>query len=222
MITASLYFESPMFAQAKTSEMLTTQDRFLIPEKNGSISFAFNGSYSKATFDKGTWTFKDLNLEHPSTFLGFDLNSSRTIGDLRMSCENSNVTIWAYLAFYYTLPVYSLVYYTEGAGEQTVNLGLNSTEASDPTEWSVITGDNVFLAEGQGWTLQADNTLTITGASGNVTVAHFEVSPLESDLLFSMQHSVSILTAIVLGVVVLSAVIIRVRKRKEEHNHTPV
>jgi hypothetical protein len=202
--------------QAQTTPTtFTPTTKFNIPEQNGTINFAFNGSFTAATLQNGTWTFSDLNIDHPQSFGGFDLTGSQSIGDLKFSTQNSNVTIWAYLTFYYTIPVDSLVYSVEGVGKQTVNLGLNSTKAADPTEWSIIMQDNVFLAEGQGWTLLPDETLVISGATSNVTIAHFELNSFESNLIFYLQHSIALLTTIILAAVITVAIVVKVRfKRK--------
>ena len=210
-LTAGFY--APTHAQNPTS--FTPNDQYSIPESNGTINFGFSGNYSSATLQDGAWTFRNLQLDHPQSFGGFDLNSAQSVGDLKFSAEDSNVTIWAYLSFYYTIPVYSLVYTAQGEGKQTVNLGLNSTDA-DVTEWSVIVGDNVFLAEGAGWSLLPDETIVVSGATGNVTIAHFELGSVEKTLIFSLEHSVAIVTAIVLAVVVVAAVAVKVKAKRKQ------
>lgn len=203
--------------RAETQIQFMPEDKFGIPGNNATIVFAFNGSYSEAKLENSTWIFRDLKMDYPLSFLGYNLSDSQRAGDLKVSCQDSNITIWAYLSFYYTLPVYSLVYFAEGAGKQTVNLGLNSTDPPDPSEWSVITRDNVFLAQGEGWTLLPDNTVIVSGLTGNVTIAHFELTPSEKSMLFSMQHSITIITGVILAAVVGFAVVIRIRqgRRKE-------
>ncbi|MCL4430456.1 MAG: hypothetical protein M1167_06860, partial [Chloroflexi bacterium] len=70
-------------ANAQAATTFTPQDKFSIPQLNGSISFAVNGSYSSATLENGTWTFNDLSL-----------NDSQPLGNLKISVENSNLTVW--------------------------------------------------------------------------------------------------------------------------------
>jgi hypothetical protein len=213
IVAASLLSIAPP-TQAQTAIAFTPNDQFDIPEQDGTIRFGFNGNYSSATLEKGSWIFKDLQMEHPQNFLGFDLNGSQGVNKLKFSAEDSNVTIWACLSFYYTLPVYSIYYTAEGVGSQTVNLGLNSTE-SDVTEWSVIIKDNVFLAEGDGWTLTPDGTIVLTGLEGNVTLAHFELGSFEKNVLFYLEHSVTILTGVTLAIVIVAAVAIKIRIKKK-------
>jgi hypothetical protein len=211
-VALSLSLTPQTLAQNPTA--FTTNDGFAIPERNGTIRFGFNGNYSSATLENGTWLFKNLQMEHPQSFLGFDLNGSQGVSELKFSAEDSNITIWACLSFYYTLPVYSIVYTAEGAGSQSINLGLNSTQ-SDATEWSVIVRDNIFLAEGDGWTLTPEGTIIVNNIVGNVTIAHFELGAFEKNVLFSLEHSITILTGIVLAIVILAAVAIKVRSKKK-------
>jgi hypothetical protein len=199
---------------AQTPTAFTPNDQFTIPERNGIIRFGFSGNYSSATIENGSWLFKNLQMEHPQSLLGFDLNGSRGVSELKFSAEDSNVTIWACLSFYYTLPVYSIVYTAEGVGSQSINLGFNSTE-SDVTEWSVIVGDNIFLAEGDGWTLTPDGTIIVNGLVGNVTIAHFELGSFEKNVLFYLEHSIAILTGVVLAIVTVAAVAIKIRIKKK-------
>ena len=136
-------------AQAQTQTSFTTIDKFNIPQYNSSISFAQNGSYSAAALENGFWTFKNLKLDSQNlSFLG--LNATQGLGELRISAQNSNVTVWTYISVNYSFPVDLLSYYAEGTGNQTVNLGLNASRSSSD-EWSVIVSDNVFLPPGQGF-----------------------------------------------------------------------
>jgi len=219
LITVSLIiFNLIIPAQAQTAPIeFKPTDSFPIPSQNATINFAFNGTYTSATLQNDTWKFKNLQISHPQTALGIDLSDTQPVGDLKFSARNCNVTIWAYLTFYYTLPVNSLMYYVNGSGSQTVNLGLNYTR-SDPSEWSIITGDNVFLAAGQGWKLLPDNTLIIDGLSGNITVAHFQLDAFTGSAIFLLEHFVSILTGAVLGAVVAVGIAIKVRANRHTKN----
>ena len=201
--------------QSQDEVIIKTSDRFNIPNQAATIQFGFNGSCSSAILEDNTWIFKNLQLDHPPNYAGIDLTQSKNIGDLRISAQNSNITIWAYLMFYYTLPVHSLVYFAQGTGTQTINLGLSASEASDASEWSVIVDNNVFLAKGRGWELLADDTIIVEGQSGNITVAHFELGSLEKNLFFYANHSVAILTAVVLITLIIVCLAIRFKKKKK-------
>jgi len=200
--------------QGQNQTDFTTADKFSIPQYNTTISFALNGSYSKATLENGFWTFKNLKLDSQDlSFLG--LNATQSLGELRISAQNSNVTIWARISVNYSFPVDLLTYYAEGAGNQTVNLGLNTSRSSSD-EWSVIVMDSVFLPLGENWSLLPDNSVLLWGRTGNVTVAHFGFNAEYKSLSFFLQHYVSIFTALLLAAVIFVAIVIRIKTRKSK------
>jgi len=198
--------------QGQTQTVFTTADKFSIPQYNSTISFALNGSYSAATLENGFWTFKNLKLDFQDlSFLG--LNATQGLGELKISAQNSNVTIWARISVNYSFPVDLLSYYADGAGNQTVNLGLNASRSSSD-EWSIIVSDNVFLPLGEDWILLPDDSVVVWGRMGNVTIAHFGFNAEYRSLSFLLQHYVVIFTALLLAVVIFVAVVIRFRARK--------
>jgi hypothetical protein len=198
--------------QSQTQTNFTTADKFKIPQYNSTINFALNGSYSAATLQNGFWTFKNLKLDFENlSFLG--LNATQGSGDLRISAQNSNITIWARISVIYSFPVDLLSYNAEGAGNQTVNLGLNASRSSSD-EWSVIVSDNVFLPMDEGWHLLSDNSVLVWGKTGNITVAHFGFNSEYKNLSFFLEHYVSIFTALLLVAIIFVAIVIRLRNRK--------
>jgi hypothetical protein len=192
--------------QAQTNITFSPADKFNIPSYNGTISFAVNGTYSEATFENGTWTFTNLHL-----------NGSQPLANFKISTQNSNVTIFFYLAFNTTLQSALLRYAAEGQGKQILNLGLGSQEGEwTGADWSVVTGNNVFMAEGEGWSISHDGTIVITGATGNVSIVHwgfFENSIPSSNLPFYQQHSVAIVIAMVVAVTIIVAIVIKVKSK---------
>ena len=55
-------------------------------------------------------------------------------------------------------------------------------------EWSVLFND-VFMGEGDGWSMARDGTITVTGAVGNVTIIYYSIEDGNStDLPFFEQH----------------------------------
>jgi hypothetical protein len=191
--------------QAQTRTTFTSSERFSIPQLNGTISFAENGSYSSATMENGTWTFTDLRF-----------NQTQSMGTLKVSAENSNMTIIAYRSFSFFGRNPTFYYNAAGDGRQTVNLGLNSTTHS--SEWTIIVQGNIFLAEGEGWNLLPDNTVVLSGLTGNISVTHINFG-LPNDgnsngnLPFYVQHSVIITVAAALAVMVAAAIMIKVKVR---------
>ncbi len=192
--------------QAQTLSAFTSTDRFDIPELNGSIHFAFNGTYSSATLTNSTWYFSDLTL-----------NTSQSLGDLEVSVQDSNITIFSSYAYSAASNSRQAVrYFAEGAGRQVFNLGVNGT--THPSEWWVtLTGiSSVFLAEGKEWTLLPDNTVIVNGQTGNISVAHFNFGATrESNLPFIEQHSVALATVAVVAATLSVAALISVKVRKK-------
>lgn len=192
---------------AQARNYFTPSDKFGIPELNGTISFAENGSYSFANLENGTWTFTDLRF-----------NFTEPLGTLKVSAENSNMTILFYRTFNFLGRNPTLYFNAAGDGRQTVNLGLNSSQPTHPSEWTVIVQGNVFLAEGEGWNLLPDNTVVFSGLTGNISVTHinfgFPNQGSTGNLPFYQQHSVIIAVAAVLVMVVAVAVVIRVKVRR--------
>jgi len=194
--------------KAQNGKTFTPQDKFIIPELNGSISFALNGSFSSAKLENGTWAFNDLSL-----------NNSQPLGNLKISVEDSNLTVWSFRSHLIFNRSAQLRYNVQGIGNQTINLGLNSTQPTDPIEWtvtvpSVTVPNTVFLAEGDHWNLLPDNSVVVSGLTGNVSVSHFRFNiPNTSNLPFYEQHSVIITTVSLLAVIVAVVLIIRFKVR---------
>jgi hypothetical protein len=202
----ALLYPALFSVQAQTATAFTPADKFFIPQNNGSVDFAVNGSYSSATLTDGMWVFTDLRL-----------NNSDSLGTLKVSALNSNMTIIDYGAFNSSLfgRLLAITYYAEGAGQQIIDMGLNSTMA-DPTMWSVIVNDGVFLAKDKGWTFSPDNSFVVTGQTGVVRIVRFAYSNPQSDgnQTFIEQHSVIIATGIVLASVASAGVAVYSRRRK--------
>jgi hypothetical protein len=217
LLIAALMLTNPIhLAQAQTPTSFTSTDQFALPNQNSTIQFALNGSYTKATTQNGTWTFQNLSFDQPKIPY-FDLSGVKSVGNLSISAQDCNVTVWIYLNINYPFPVVLLSYYTEGGSTQTVNLGLNGTHPTSGSEWSVVTGDNVFLAEGKEWKLMPDDSLVINpSASGNLTIMHFNYNDpdVQKNLPFWWQHSILILAGVVLAVTVTVAVAVKFKSRK--------
>ena len=144
------------------------------------------------------------------------LNNSQPLGNLTVSTENSNMTILLYRSYYLlNRNAATLRYYAQGVGNQTVNLGLNFTQPTQPSEWSLSVPGGVFLAEGNNWKLLPNDSVVVSGLTGNVTVMHFgSFVPTDSNLPFYQRHSIAIITAVVLSTLVAIAVAVRVKGRR--------
>jgi len=193
--------------EAQDSTAFTTQDRFNIPEFHGSIRFALNGSYSSATLENGTWNFNDLSL-----------NGSQILGNLTVSANNSDLLIWSFRPFNFLgSRSAQLRYNVQGEGTQTVNLCLNTTQPTNAIEWTVTVPGGpgtIFLAEGDHWSLLPDNSVVVSGLTGNVSVSHYGFSvPNDSGLPFFQRHSLIFVTAVLLAVIVAVALVINFKVR---------
>jgi hypothetical protein len=190
-------------SKAQTTTSFSPNDRFNLPDRNGSIHFALNGTYSKATYENSTWNFKDLAL-----------NGTQLVGDLKISAENSNITIYFFRATNNSLLSAQIRFYAEGSGKQTVNFG-NIFRKTDVSEWSVLNYGNssastVFHAPGKAWQLLPDNTVSVTGLTGNVSVVHYRFNAsVDSNLPFIEQHSLLIIVATILASVVLAGLVVK-------------
>ncbi|HEX7483165.1 MAG TPA: hypothetical protein VF350_06840, partial [Candidatus Bathyarchaeia archaeon] len=209
IIVALLFSCFYSHSQAETRQSFTPSDKFNIPQLNGTISFAFNGSYSSAKLNNDTWTFNDLRF-----------NISRPLGTLKVSTENSNMTIYSYQAINFFGRSVFLRYNVNGVGRQTVNLGLNVSKLTSSSEWSVTipgpNGQTIFLAENEGWNLLPDNTVVVTGITGNLSVVHYNFGVnIDNNLPFYQAHSIAIITGIVLASTVAVAAVIKVKVRKD-------
>jgi hypothetical protein len=190
--------------QAQSVITFTPEDHFNISEHNGAVRFAVNGSCSSVMFENGTWIFNELRL-----------NQSQPLGNLKIGAKNSTVIVTSYRAFNSSFRSSFLRYTVEGLGQQTVNLGLNLSRPSHASEWSVIVPNSVFLPEGQIWQRLPDDTVIITGLTGNVSIVRYNFNfPYDDHLPFYLRHSVAILTAAILASVVAFAILIKVRERR--------
>ncbi|MCW4003941.1 MAG: hypothetical protein NWE95_08530 [Candidatus Bathyarchaeota archaeon] len=190
-------------AKAENSVTFTPADKFSIPALNGSISFSVNGTCSEATLENNTWHFKDLAL-----------NNSQPLGNLKISTQDSNVTILFYRAYNATLRAVAIRYSVEGHGKQTINFGFNESQKTRPDEWSVVIPDSIFLAEGDGWNLLPDNTVVIHCVESRVSIVHYVFDyPSDEHLPFYQRHSIAIVTALVVAATIALAVLIKVKGR---------
>jgi hypothetical protein len=196
------------YSQAQTRQSFTQSDKFNIPQLNGTISFAFNGSCSSVKLENDTWAFNDLRF-----------NLSRPLGNLKVSAENSNMTIYSYQANNFSSRSVFLRCNVNGVGTQTVNLGLNVSKPTSSSEWSVTirpAGTTVWLAENEGWNLLPDNTVIVTGITGNLSIIHYNFGAnIYENLPFYQEHSIALITSIVLASTFVVALVIKIKERKD-------
>lgn len=217
VLTLTLASMPPLNAQPVATQF-TSKDVFRIPDLNGNVNFAFDGSYTEAKLENNTWIFEDLKLNNTAAVQQYGFTNYTDLGSLKISAKDSNVTVLACLSFNYTLQADILALQIEGWGTQTVNLGLNVTGKRPAAEWSILTDNGAtFLAEGAGWKLLDDNSVYITYGQGNITVAHFYISdPSMANLSFLAQHYIAILTGAVVAVTFAVAGIVSFRRYRKK------
>jgi hypothetical protein len=202
----SLIFPS---AQAQERVNFTRSDKFSIPANNCTISFGGNGSYDTATLQNSFWVFTDLRL-----------NGSVPLATLKISTENSNVTVTSHRTRNGTLQSETLSYRIEGEGKLMVNLGLSEKGIWNGGDWSVTkrqTNSTLFPAQGHDWNMGNDGTITVYKLTGNLTITHYFFSgALSTNLPFYLQHSVAISVAIAIVLTVMVAIVITWRNKLSE------
>jgi hypothetical protein len=196
--------------QAQTGTTFTPSDKFSIHTLNGTISFAVNGSYTSAQLVNDNWIFTNLRL-----------NNSQPLGNLTISTKDSNITIFSFRSNPLFRQSATLRYNAQGAGTQNVNFNLNLTQ-TQPLEWTVTVPTvpgirSGFLAEGDNWNLLPNNSVVIYGLTGNISISHFTFFvPPPSNQPFYVQHSIIIITTIVLSILVAVTVVIHVKVRSSK------
>jgi len=199
-------------SKAQTVEDFGPHEQFNIPGSNGTVSFAFNGTYTKATLENNTWVFENLHVFR-----------SANLALLKISAQNSNITIFSYANGNFSISAsIRLSYAVKGNGKQIINLGLNQSDYKENanSQWTVVVTNlthakNVqsYLLEGKDWKLLQDGTFIINGLPGNTTLVHYDYSLGNSNLPFYIQHSVAIATAVAFVLVMVALVLIKLKTR---------
>ncbi len=200
ILIATVVFSCNEFiVQAQVDTAFDPTDKFVIAACNGTVSFALNGTYEQAFLENDAWSFVNLRF-----------NNSRRSAGLRVSAQDSNVTITLFQTFNTSYVTSRLRYTVVGQGKQVFSLGTNTTGS----EWSV-TLDGVFVGENEGWSILPDQTITVTGATSNASITNYNLSFFDNPNQPAYQkHSVVIATTAVAAIVVAFAVIIRRKNQR--------
>src|SRR3990170_2512365 len=190
------------FAHGISQTAFAPTDRFDIPVNNSSISFAFAGTYEQASLENGVWSFVNLR---------FNNSQSAEKLSLKVSAKNSEVRITLCQIYNSTFGGAGvrgarLRYTVVGQGIQVFDLGLDPKGG----DWGVVF-NGIYMGENDGWSLSPDGTLTVTGATGNVTLSYYGFpgsfggggEGFNEPIL--KQHSVVIITTVAVATAVLLA-----------------
>jgi hypothetical protein len=115
-----------------------------------------------------------------------------------------------------------LLYAVENQGKQILNFGLGpeAEELNLSYEWSVI-NNNISLPEGKDWSFSHDGTIIVNDVSGEVIIKRYTFGDLfgngeaYANLPFHQQHSVGIIIGAVLAIVIIVAVLVKVKTRDQ-------
>jgi hypothetical protein len=227
-------------AQAKTPTSFTPDTPFSIPDYNGTIYFASNGSYTQAKLENNTWVFSNLQLNNNNaTFFGDQRPIISTpIQSMRISAKNSNITITSlfllneqqteelYNNSYFLRQQWASVRYNvTGSGTQTFNFGLNPAFGQNPLvssvrvqlEWNSTNQVNAN-PQHDGWTILNDGTVTITAAKTQalITCRDYSSQLIDENLPFYQSHSVLTLWLILLAGIASIGVTLKVKSTQSE------
>ncbi len=198
-------------AQTEVKTVFTPSDTFFSPSSNGSVQFATNGNCSNITLAEatGVWTFS-----------GLQLSNSPWPANISIKAENCNMTIYYVYSFNITRRNIYVTFFVSGEGRQSITFWDFQRQTSS-AEWSVIvpgsSGSMVWLSEGQNWDLLPNNTISVHGVTGNITLARYSVggATIDRNLPLYLQHSITIITAVVLVGIVVAASVIKFKSRSK-------
>ena len=211
LLISSVYPWLCLSAQAQTVTAFTPTDRFDIPDYNGTIRFAVNGTYTEASRESGTWSFVNLRLSNSQSAEKLGLKVSAKDSKVTIaSCQINNSTFGGAI-----VRGARLRYTVVGQGTQVFDLGLDPKGG----DWNVIF-NGIYKGENDGWSLSPDGTLTVTGATANVTISYYGFpgsfggngDGFNEPIL--KQHSVVIITTVAVATAVLLAAVIKAWKRE--------
>ena len=229
-------------AQAQRVVSFTPDSPFSIHVCNATIHFAFNGSYSQAKLEDNTWVFSNLQVNSTRTWFFGDwrpINPSM-VETFRVSAKSCNVTIISlfvsqgqdeqivgnYNAFCQRMG--SMTYNVSGPGVQSVNFDLSPSFGQNPRIRDVfvmldrdLTGRSDANQQSDGWSISSDGTLTVTGATteANIMCRDYSSLLIDESLPFHENHSVLVVSLVLVAGTVVFGVIIRNNSLKERRTH---
>jgi hypothetical protein len=194
-------------AQAQNTTAFAPDTPFVIPERNETIYFAANGTFTDAQLANNSWVFRNLQL-----------TNSPSVAFLRVSTANCNITISSFSGIITTQNSGAIHYNVTGAGTQTFNFGLTPAFAQSPKSHLITVRFNQsqypdYHPEGDGWTLSADGTITVADAVNDTYIFYRDFSSQLPDeqLPFYQNHAVLVLVSLSVGAIVLVGVVVKLK-----------
>ena len=193
--------------QAQNTTAFALYTPFVIPERNVTIYFGANGTYTDAQLTNNSWVFRNLQL-----------TNSPLVPFLCVSTENCNVTISSFAGIITTQNSGAIHYNVTGAGTQTFNFGLNPAFAQNPKSHLITVRFNQsqypdYHPEGDGWTLSTDGTITVTHAVNDTYIFYRDFSSQLPDepLPFYQNHLVLVVALASVAAIVLVGAVVRLK-----------
>ncbi len=194
-------------AQAQNTIAFTPGSAFIIPERNGTIYFAANGTYSEAQLENNSWVFRNLQL-----------TNSPSMAFLRVSTEKCNITLSSFAGIITTQNSGAIHYNVTGAGTQTFNFGLNPAFAENPKSHLITVRFNQsqypdYHPQGDGWNLSTDGTITVSHAVNDTYIFYRDFSSQLPDeaLPFYQNHLVLVVALASVAVLVLVGAVVKLK-----------
>jgi hypothetical protein len=195
-----LYFYQ--VANAQAAYVFEANAKFNL-ENGCTISFSVNGTYEQAILKDDEWQYRNLQL-----------NGSQKLENLQVSTKNSNITITSYRQTNTTMGSARLRYLAEGQGVQTFNFGPMQRLG----QWSVV-ANGIYLSEDKDWTVTEDDKLTITGATGDISLTYYYHPPSYEESLTQpiyQSHSVIIVVVVALCIMMIFAILINTKRERAD------
>lgn len=198
------FFSIVVFGQSEIS--FSAFENFDIPINNGSISFAFDGTYEKASLEKGIWKFTNLQINNSQNYEKLDL---------KVSILDCNITISSYRVYNRTfgseiVKRATLRYEVGGTGSQDFDFGLDPNMG----DWGVKVNAD-YLAENRGWTLSPNGISIDTEVAANVILAYYGFPESFYKESFFNQHSIVIISSLIAAIVVIFSTVLKIVKNQK-------
>jgi hypothetical protein len=203
-------------ASARAATAFTVDTAFSIPAFNATVFFELDGTYTQATLQNDTWTFKGLMF-----------SNSVSLSSFSVSAQNCNVTLYfsgLFRGYLRAGEAGLLQYNVTGAGVQRFNFGLSPSFATDVRYRDLMvrfsseffTNSSEVVNEGEGWRLSSDGSVTVTSAVTGASIMYVDYSQMYNDSTkpFYVQHSVTIVAVALVLLLVAVGLALRFRSKK--------
>jgi hypothetical protein len=243
VLMLSLFSIVALVCPAFCETTFTPETKFSVPDYDGEISFTVGGLYESAVLENDTWHFVGLALETyeydlGDTFSGGIVRGKEYLkycvsdGNFSVSAVNCKLAISNYDLITWFAPFSGWLNYTvECSGTQKFTLHYLDPEGSwyGPDLWTVYI-DSVSKPQNDGWQISSspERTITVSGASKNVSIFYDTTSPPKEDIQgddplssaigFIVEFALVVVPLVLIAVLLVVFVILSKRKRRQKKN----